>query len=286
MEIIKTTAEIKDYVRQVKATGKSLALVPTMGYLHEGHLTLMREAKAACDIVVVSIFVNPLQFGVGEDYTEYPRDLTRDAQMAESVGVDAIFAPTAGDMYPKGYHTFVDVEEITNHLCGRSRPGHFRGVSTVVNKLFNIVQPDQAFFGQKDAQQLRIIKQMVADLNMNLEIVAVPIVREEDGLAMSSRNVYLTRSERRAAPVLHQSLQQAKEAIEAGERNGGIIRDLILRRITSEKLANIDYVEVVSMSGLEPQEKLEGEILIALAVRFGKTRLIDNIMLTVTEGEI
>ncbi len=281
MQIIKTVAEMKDFVHKIKAAGNSLALVPTMGYLHQGHLTLMREAKAACNTVVTSIFVNPLQFGVGEDYEEYPRDLTRDAQLAEPAGVDAIFAPAVAEMYPKGYHTFVDVEEITNHLCGRSRAGHFRGVTTVVNKLFNIVQPDKAFFGQKDAQQVLVIKRMVADLNMNLEIVTVPIVREEDGLAMSSRNVYLTPEERRAALMLNRSLQQAKAAIEAGERRGSAIRDTIIQTIETEKLANIDYVEVVAMSSLEPQEKLEGEILIALAVRFGKTRLIDNIMLTV-----
>lgn len=281
MQIIKTVAEMQDFVHRIKAAGKSLALVPTMGYLHEGHLTLIREAKAACDTVVASIFVNPLQFGVGEDYEEYPRDLTRDARLSESAGVDAIFAPPVAEMYPKGYHTFVEVEEITNHLCGRSRPGHFRGVTTIVNKLFNIVQPDKAFFGQKDAQQVLVIKKMVADLNMNLEIVTVPIVREEDGLAMSSRNVYLTPEERRAALVLYKSLQQAKEAIEAGERRGSAVRDMIIQTIGTEKLANIDYVEVVSVSSLKPQEKLEGEVLIALAVRFGKTRLIDNIMLTV-----
>lgn len=281
MQIIKTVAEMQDFVHRIKAAGKSLALVPTMGYLHEGHLTLIREAKAACDTVVASIFVNPLQFGVGEDYEEYPRDLTRDARLSESAGVDAIFAPPVAEMYPKGYHTFVEVEEITNHLCGRSRPGHFRGVTTVVNKLFNIVQPDKAFFGQKDAQQVLVIKRMAADLNMNLEIVTVPIVREEDGLAMSSRNVYLTPEERRAALVLNKSLQQAKTAIEAGERRGSAIRDMIIQTIETEKLANIDYVEVVSMSSLQPQETLKGEVLIALAVRFGKTRLIDNVMLTV-----
>ena len=281
MQILKTVSAVKDYIRGVKAVGKSLGFVPTMGYLHEGHLTLMREAKATCDVVIVSIFVNPLQFGVGEDYEEYPRDLTRDAELCQSVGVGAIFAPAAAEMYPKGYYTFVDLEELPNHLCGLARPGHFRGVSTVVSKLFNIVQPDKAFFGQKDAQQALIIKRLAADLNMNLDIVVVPIVREEDGLAMSSRNVYLTPEERQAAPVLYQSLQQAKAAIEAGETKGGAIRDLMMNSIQQQKLAKIDYVEVVSGSSLERMERLEGEVLIALAVRFGKTRLIDNIMLNI-----
>jgi pantoate--beta-alanine ligase len=231
--------------------------------------------------VIVSIFINPLQFGVGEDFEEYPRDLTRDAELCQSVGIGAIFAPAVAEMYPKGYHTFVDLEELPNHLCGLARPGHFRGVSTVVSKLFNIIQPDKAFFGQKDAQQALIIKRLAADLNMNLDIVVVPIVREEDGLAMSSRNVYLTPEERQAAPVLYQSLQQAKAAIEAGETKGEAIRNLMINSIQQQKLAKIDYVEVVSRSSLEGLERLEGEVLIAVAVCFGKTRLIDNIMLNI-----
>ncbi|MFZ3172551.1 MAG: pantoate--beta-alanine ligase [Carboxydocellales bacterium] len=281
MQILKMVAEVKAYIRGVKAVGKSVGFVPTMGYLHEGHLTLMREAKANCDVVIVSIFINPLQFGVGEDFEEYPRDLTRDAELCQSVGIGAIFAPAVAEMYPKGYHTFVDMEELPNHLCGLARPGHFRGVSTVVSKLFNIVQPDKAFFGQKDAQQALIIKRLAADLNMNLEIVIVPIVREEDGLAMSSRNVYLTPEERQAAPVLYQSLQQAKAAIEAGETKGEAIRNLMINSIQQQKLAKIDYVEVVSRSSLEGLDRLEGEVLIAVAVCFGKTRLIDNIMLNI-----
>jgi pantoate--beta-alanine ligase len=281
MQILKTVAKVKAYIRGVKAVGKSVGFVPTMGYLHEGHLTLMREAKANCDVVIVSIFINPLQFGVGEDFEEYPRDLTRDAELCQSVGIGAIFAPAVAEMYPKGYHTFVDLEELPNHLCGLARPGHFRGVSTVVSKLFNIIQPDKAFFGQKDAQQALIIKRLAADLNMNLDIVVVPIVREEDGLAMSSRNVYLTPEERQAAPVLYQSLQQAKAAIEAGETKGEAIRNLMINSIQQQKLAKIDYVEVVSRSSLEGLERLEGEVLIAVAVCFGKTRLIDNIMLNI-----
>jgi pantoate--beta-alanine ligase len=281
MQILKTVAEVKAYIRGVKADGKSIGFVPTMGYLHEGHLTLMREAKAICDVVIVSIFINPLQFGVGEDFEEYPRDLTRDAELCQSVGIGAIFAPAVAEMYPKGYHTFVDLEELPNHLCGLARPGHFRGVSTVVSKLFNIIQPDKAFFGQKDAQQALIIKRLAADLNMNLDIVVVPIVREEDGLAMSSRNVYLTPEERQAAPVLYQSLQQAKAAIEAGETKGEAIRNLMINSIQQQKLAKIDYVEVVSRSSLEGLDRLEGEVLIAVAVCFGKTRLIDNIMLNI-----
>jgi len=283
MMIIRDITQIKEVVRQARAAGKTIGLVPTMGYLHEGHLTLMREARKRCDLVVVSIFVNPLQFGAGEDYEEYPRDLSRDAELAAGVPVDIIFAPAVTAMYPKGYNTFVEVEGITETLCGRSRPGHFRGVTTVVNKLFNLVEPNLAFFGQKDAQQVEVIRRMVEDLNMNLEIVTVPIVREADGLAMSSRNVYLSPEEREAALVLNRSLVSAREMIGRGERDAFKIRQCIVDMIEREPLAHIDYAEVVGLPYLEPLAELAGRVLIAIAVRIGKTRLIDNIVVEVQD---
>lgn len=281
MLIIETIAEIREVINAYKAKGQIIAFVPTMGYLHEGHLTLMREAKKACDVVVVSIFVNPLQFGVGEDYEEYPRDLSRDSELAESAGVDVIFAPKVKEMYPKGYNSYVEVFGLTDKLCGQSRPGHFKGVTTVVNKLFNIVAPHKAFFGQKDAQQVLVIKKMVSDLNMDLEIITVPIVREKDGLAMSSRNVYLTPEERNSALVLSKSLSFAKEEIAKGLRDKKQLQNKIISFISQETIADIDYVEILNIPNLEEQEVLENNILIALAVRFGKTRLIDNMVVEV-----
>lgn len=281
MRIIKTITEMKKYCGDIRACGQSLGFVPTMGYLHEGHLALIRESGKKCDVTVVSIFVNPLQFGQGEDYEEYPRDLTRDAAMAEEAGADAVFAPAVAEMYPKGYNTFVDVAGVTDSLCGRSRPGHFRGVTTVVNKLFNIVQPHLAFFGQKDAQQVLVIKKMVTDLNMNLEIVVVPIIREADGLAMSSRNVYLSPAERRAAPVLHKSLLKARDMVEQGERNPEAVKAVVKEMIAGEPLAKIDYVELLAMPDLTATDRMEGQNLLALAVFFDKTRLIDNLVLEV-----
>jgi len=254
-----------------------------MGYLHEGHLELMRWAKQHCGTVVISIFVNPTQFGPKEDLAQYPKDLDRDVQMAESVGVDAIFHPSVAEMYPSGYCTYVDVERITERLCGLSRPGHFRGVATVVTKLFNIVKPDQAFFGQKDAQQVLVIKRMVADLNMGLEVVMVPTVREADGLAMSSRNIYLNREQRQAALVLNKSLKKAKEAVEAGQMDISIIHQLVVATIAAEPLAEIDYVEIYSYPELEPVIKMGGPVLVALAVIIGQTRLIDNMILGVED---
>lgn len=281
MRIFHTIAEIREYVRQARAKGHRIGFVPTMGYLHEGHLELMRRAREQCDTVVVSIFVNPTQFGPGEDLASYPRDLERDARMAEGVGADAIFNPGAEEIYPPGYCTYVDVERITEYLCGASRPGHFRGVATVVTKLFNIVKPDYAFFGQKDAQQVLIIKRMAADLNMEVEVVTVPTVRERDGLAMSSRNVYLEPEQRRAALVLSKSLNRAAEEVRAGERNAAKIRQLVIDMIKAEPLADIDYVEIYSHPDLEPVESIEGPALLALAVRMGRARLIDNIILDV-----
>lgn len=283
MFIYHTIAEIREFIRKARADGKSVGFVPTMGYLHEGHLELMRRAKERCDTVVVSIFVNPTQFGPNEDFSRYPRDLERDARMAEGAGVDAIFNPPVEEMYPAGYCSYVDVERITDRLCGLSRPGHFRGVATVVTKLFNIVKPDLAFFGQKDAQQVLVIKRMAADLNMDLEVVTVPIVREADGLAMSSRNVYLEPEQRRAALVLSRSLLKAGEAFRAGERDALKIRQLVVDIIGAEPLADIDYVEIYSHPELEPVDKIQSPALLALAVRIGRTRLIDNAVLDTVE---
>lgn len=281
MEVIKEIKAIREFVARERRRGKRIGLVPTMGYLHEGHLSLVRIALAASDVVVMSIFVNPLQFGVGEDYEEYPRDLSRDIPLAEEAGVAALFVPTVAEMYPKGYATFVEVEGLTAGLCGRSRPGHFRGVTTVVTKLFNIVQPDVAVFGQKDAQQAAVIKQMVRDLNMPIEILTGPIVREADGLAMSSRNVYLSQEERRQALVLSQSLRWAEQKVAQGERDAASLREAIVEKIKTMPLANIDYVEIVNADDLKPVEVIQGRVLIALAVRFGRTRLIDNCIVEV-----
>jgi len=279
MLIYHTIAEIREYVRKARSSGHSIGLVPTMGYLHEGHLELMRRAKKQCDKVIVSIFVNPTQFGPGEDLERYPRDLDRDVRMSEEVGVDVIFNPPADEIYPAGYCTYVDVERITEKLCGLSRPGHFRGVATVVAKLFNIVKPDFAYFGQKDAQQALVIKRMVTDLNMDLEVVTVPTVREPDGVAMSSRNVYLEPDQRRAALVLSRSLHMAEEAVRAGERDAAKIRQLVIDMIELEPLANVDYVEIYSHPDLEPVEQIQGPALLALAVKIGRARLIDNTIL-------
>lgn len=281
MRVVETINDMKAIVRSNKSLGKTIGFAPTMGYLHEGHLSLVKRSGHDNDFTVMSIFVNPTQFGPSEDFEKYPRDMERDLRLAESVGVDIVFAPSVAEMYPESYKTYVEVEDITNVLCGVSRPGHFKGVTTVVNKLFNIIEPDKAYFGQKDAQQVIVIKKMVRDLNMNLEIITCPIVRETDGLAKSSRNVYLNTEERAAAVVLSKSLFEAEEVIKNGEKSAEKVVDYIRGRIMSEKLADIEYVEVVSADGLDQLKKLEGSILIALAVRFGKTRLIDNLILEV-----
>lgn len=281
MQIIKTVAEMQEYALMQKSQSKTIGLVTTMGYLHQGHLTLMRQARNENDIVVASIFVNPIQFGQGEDFESYPRDIARDSELAKSVGVDVLFVPEAADMYPQGYNTFVEVERLTLKLCGASRPGHFRGVTTVVTKLFNIVQPIRAYFGQKDAQQAIVIKRMVEDLNMPLKVVVVPIVREEDGLALSSRNVHLNEEERKQALVLSKSLRKAEEMIAAGERNVNKIIDTMRTVISTASLAQISYIEIVSNSNIEKLEKISGKVLIALAVSFPSARLIDNIVVEV-----
>jgi pantoate--beta-alanine ligase len=279
MEILRTIDSVRQWVRVQRAQRRSIHFVPTMGYFHEGHLSLMRRARDDGGAVIVSIFVNPLQFGPNEDLERYPRDFERDRQMAQSVGVDAIFAPEVAEMYPAGYQTEVRVQTLSQPLCGRSRPGHFEGVATVVLKLFHIVTPDRAYFGMKDYQQLRVIQQMVRDLNLPIEVVPCPIVREADGLAMSSRNVYLSPDERAAATVLYRSLQWAQAQHAAGERDAHRLRDGVYAQIAAEPLARIDYVEVVDAETLQPIERLERPALVALAVVFGKARLIDNCLL-------
>ena len=276
MEIITTVAEMKERVRAWKEEGLTIGLTPTMGALHEGHMSLMEAARKNCDKVVASVFVNPLQFGPDEDYDNYPRDLERDAAIAESKSVDVVFHPSVEEMYPENYNTYVVMETLTDTLCGASRPGHFRGVCTVVNKLFNIVQPDKAFFGQKDAQQLAIIMRMVSDLNMNLEVIGCPIVREDDGLAKSSRNTYLSSEERAAALCLSRAIFKAQEMIEGGERDSVTIAQAVTNTIEEEPLAKIDYVEVVNLGNMQPVDTLPESGLVAIAVYIGSTRLIDN----------
>lgn len=283
MEILTGIKETKQLIKLKKELGMKVGFVPTMGYLHEGHLSLIEQAKKENDFVVVSIFVNPTQFGQGEDFDRYPRDLERDVQLAEKAGANMIFAPEVREMYPTGYQTYVEVENATKYLCGKSRPGHFRGVTTVVNKLFNIINPDKAYFGQKDAQQTIVIKKMVNDLNMDTEAIVCPIIRESDGLAMSSRNFYLNQEERNQALVLNRSLQIAKDSINKGEKSARVIKEQIIHLINEQPLANIDYVEIVSGETLEEVDEIKGNIFIALAVKFGQTRLIDNIMMEVTQ---
>jgi pantoate--beta-alanine ligase len=278
MQIVKTVSEIRTIIKEQKKQGKKVGLVPTMGYLHDGHLSLMTEAKKSTDYVVVSIFVNPTQFGPNEDLATYPRDLTRDAALCEGVGVDLIFAPEVDEMYPVGYSTYVDCEgSITKQLCGASRPSHFKGVTSVVAKLFNIVMPDVAFFGQKDAQQVAVIEKMVRELDFYITIKACPIVRESDGLAMSSRNLYLNSEERQAALVLSKALNHAKKAIDTGVTSTETLKDDMRRIIESSPHAVIDYVQIVDSRTLEGIDVLSDDFLVALAVKIGKTRLIDNI---------
>ncbi len=278
MKIIRSIRELKTFVKAAQKNNKTIGFVPTMGYLHEGHLSLMRKAKKYCDICVVSIFVNPLQFGPKEDFRKYPREIKRDECLSKEAGVDIIFYPSAKNMYPSGYLTYVEVKGISDVLCGKSRPRHFKGVATVVMKLFNITQPDIAYFGQKDAQQAVIIQKMVRDLNIPLKIKVTPTIRENDGLAMSSRNVYLNSQERRDATILNLALKNAKNLIRKGERSSQVVIANIKKMILLKKTAKIDYVECVDANNLSPLKKPEGRVLIALAVWFGKTRLIDNII--------
>lgn len=281
MKTIETVTEMVQLAKMWRQEGKRVGLVPTMGYLHQGHLSLAAAARQDCDIVVMSIFVNPTQFGPNEDYEAYPRDLSHDRALAEGAGVDYLFAPQPGDMYPNGYSTFVNVEGVTDHLCGAKRPGHFRGVATVVSKLFHIVQPEKAYFGQKDGQQVAVLRRMVADLNMPVEIIARPIVREADGVALSSRNVYLSAEQRQQAVVLSQGLARARDLFVQGERDGEILKKAVTDVIQTAPLAKIDYVQLVDGDTMAPIPKITGNAMLAVAVYFGETRLIDNVLLTV-----
>ena len=280
MKILSTTAEIQAYTKEMKAQGKTIGLVPTMGALHEGHLTLMRRARKENDIVIVSDFVNPTQFGPNEDFDKYPRVFDADCEKMETVPVDAVFHPEPSEMYPDGYCTYVNVEgDITHKLCGAQRPGHFRGVATVVTKLMNLSRADRAYFGQKDAQQVVVVKRFVADLNINVEIVMVPISREDSGLARSSRNRYMSDAEKEAALVLSRSLRKGEAAYEGGEKNVEAIKKIVSDEIKKEKLATIDYVDAYSFPELLPIETINEPTLLAIAVKIGKTRLIDNVII-------
>ncbi len=276
MEICSKIEAVRQHVREWKKAGLTIGFVPTMGYLHEGHKSLIDAARQDNDRVVVSIFVNPMQFGPNEDLASYPRDLKKDAGLCEAAGVDLIFNPQPEEMYAPDFASYVDMDGLTAQLCGKSRPGHFRGVQTVVLKLFHIVAPDRAYFGQKDAQQLAVIKRMVRDLNVDIEIIGCPIVREEDGLAKSSRNTYLNEAERKAALVLSRSLKAGRELLESGETKAAAIRQAVIQEIEKEPLAKIDYVEIVDFDTITPVDEVNGPILAAVAVYIGKTRLIDN----------
>lgn len=276
MKVVTTVAEVRELVKAWKKEGKSVGFVPTMGYLHEGHGSLISAAKKGNDKVVVSIFVNPMQFGPTEDLESYPRDLEKDSAFCESLGADLIFHPEPSEMYHDGFSSYVDMSVLTEELCGLSRPVHFRGVCTVVNKLFNIVQPDRAYFGQKDAQQLAIIRHMVDDLNMDIEIVGCPIIREEDGLAKSSRNTYLSAEERQAALVLSKSIALGRQMVEDGETSTKVVIDAMTSLIEKEPLAKIDYVKAVDGLTMQQIDTVKKPMLVAIAVYIGKTRLIDN----------
>jgi len=276
---IGTVGEMKTAADEIRGCGRTIGFVPTMGYLHEGHLSLVKESRRSAQTTVVSIFVNPLQFGPREDFTRYPRDPGRDETLLEKAGIDILFCPGDLDMYPEGFRTTVEVAGLQDKLCGRSRPGHFKGVATVVLKLFNIVRPDYAFFGQKDAQQAIILKRMAEDLNLDTKIEVLPTIRERDGLAISSRNTYLSPEERRSATVLFKSLEKARRIFGEGERAAGPIRKQVLRMIGNESLARVDYVEIINTRTFEAVDRIEGDVLVAIAVFFGSTRLIDNIIL-------
>ncbi len=278
MEIITTIKEMKRLSYQARQLGRTIAFVPTMGFFHEGHLSLMKEGRKRGDLLVVSLFVNPTQFGPSEDFKKYPRDFERDRKMAEEVDVDFLFVPEMVEMYPPNHQTIVRVEKVTQGLCGRSRPTHFQGVTTVVNMLFNIVMPHVALFGEKDFQQLVTIQQMVMDLHMDVEVVGMPIIREVDGLAMSSRNTYLHPNERKAALSLHRSLKRAEEILQKGERRAERILEGVREVLLSEPLVKIDYIQVCNANTLEDIDEIEGDVVIAIAAYVGQTRLIDNLI--------
>jgi pantoate--beta-alanine ligase len=281
MKIISTITEMQQQMQKLKSEGNSIGYVPTMGFLHEGHMSLMKRARKENEVVVLSIFVNPLQFGPNEDLDAYPRDFERDHRIAESEGVDYIFYPSAEEMYPNNASVKVTVVDRTNVLCGKSRPGHFDGVATVLIKLFNIVQPTRAYFGLKDAQQVAVVEGLVQDFNFPIELIPVDTVREEDGLAKSSRNVYLNELEREQAPELNRSLLLAKAAVESGERNPAKLSDMMKNHINENTTGIVDYIEIYSYPELQSLKELTGRIIIAMAVKFSKARLIDNIILNV-----
>ncbi|MDD6137531.1 MAG: pantoate--beta-alanine ligase [Lachnospiraceae bacterium] len=282
MKVVSTIKEVREIVKAWKAEGKSVGFVPTMGYLHEGHESLIKCAVAENDVAVVSIFVNPMQFGPTEDLASYPRDLEADSKLCEAAGAKLIFHPEPEEMYHDGFCSFVDMNGLTNALCGLSRPVHFRGVCTVVSKLFNIVKPDRAYFGEKDAQQLAVIKRMVDDLNMDIEIIGCPIIREADGLAKSSRNTYLSEETRKQAVILSKAIFMGKKMIEDGERNPNVVIEEMKKLINTMPLADIDYVEIVDQATMKNVEVIAGDILCAIAVRMGgEARLIDNFHMTV-----
>lgn len=280
MEIYGEIAKVREQVKAWKREGLTIGFVPTMGYLHEGHKSLIDAARRENDRVAVSIFVNPMQFGPKEDLASYPRDLEKDARLCEAAGVDLIFHPEPEEMYADGFCSYVDMDGLTTELCGKSRPTHFRGVQTVVLKLFHIITPDRAYFGQKDAQQLAVVKRMVKDLNVDTEIIGCPIVREADGLAKSSRNTYLNAQERQAALVLSRSLAAGKKLTDAGEKNAAAVIGAIKAEIEKEPLAKIDYVDIVDFETITPVERIGESTLVAIAVYIGKTRLIDNMLIT------
>lgn len=281
MKVVHTVKETRDQVREWRKQGLTVGLVPTMGFLHEGHQSLIAKAVEENDKVVVSVFVNPIQFAPNEDLEAYPRDLEADTRLCEATGADLIFNPEPEEMYAPDFSTHVDMEQVSEQLCGKSRPIHFRGVCTVVSKLFNIVCPDKAYFGQKDAQQLAVIKRMVRDLNFGIEIVGCPIIREEDGLAKSSRNTYLSEEERKAALILSKTIKLGQEMVEAGERDSKKVVDTMIKNIETEPMAKIDYVQAVDAVTCQEIDTLKGEVLVAMAVYIGKTRLIDNFIATV-----
>ncbi len=283
MEIARTITQVRQAVGEARASGQRIALIPTMGYLHQGHLSLVELAQTRVDYTVVSLFVNPTQFGPHEDFSSYPRDERRDRRMLEQKNVDLLFAPEVRSIYLQEPRITFAINGLTDHLCGARRPGHFNGVLLIVSKLFNIIQPDVAVFGQKDLQQLLIIKRMVRDLNFPIEIIAGPTIRESDGLALSSRNTYLNTEERHQSPVLYRALQRAKALIEQGERDSKRVIAQMKHWIESEAaLGQIDYISIVDLEGLQPLQKLDGRCAIALAVYFGRTRLIDNLVLEIS----
>ncbi len=277
-QVIEAISTLREQLALVRSERNTVGLVPTMGALHAGHRKLIEQARRECDWVVVSIFVNPLQFGPGEDYQSYPRDLATDLEFCEQLGVDTVFAPPPNVMYPEQQHTFVNVEGLSEYLCGPHRPGHFRGVATVVLKLFNIVQPDRAYFGEKDAQQLKIIERMVSDLNLPVAVVSVPTVREPDGLAVSSRNRYMTSDQRKAATVLYRALTAARNQIDEGETDPEAVKQAALDVLEREPQATVEYLEVVDTEEMHPVRKIKGAVRVAGAVRIGSTRLIDNML--------